>query len=67
MEHRSANPCEALAHSLRHPHQRRQMTVGVRQDDRFDDAGLPEEGVADLRSYRREHVVALGDPERIER
>jgi hypothetical protein len=39
----------------------------VRQEQRFDDASLTEQRVADLRRYGREHVVALRDPERVER
>ena len=39
----------------------------MRQEQRFDDASLTEQGVADPRSYGREHVVALRDPERVER
>ena len=39
----------------------------MRQDQRFDDAGLTEQGVADLRGQGREHVVALRNPERVER
>ena len=39
----------------------------MRQYERFDDANLTEQGVADLRRYGREHVVALRDPERIQR
>ena len=53
--------------SLRYPYQRRQVAVGVRQHQRFDDADLTEQGVADLRRYGREHVVALRNPERVGR
>ena len=33
----------------------------------FDDAGLTEQGVADPRRYGRKHIVALRDPEWVER
>ena len=33
----------------RHTHQRRQVAVGMRQDQRFDGARLAEQGVADPR------------------
>ena len=51
----------------RHTDQRRQVAVGVGKDQRLDDASLTEQGVADPRSYVREHIVALRDPERVER
>ena len=58
------NPSEAR---LRYAHRRRQVAVGVRQHQRFYDASLTEQGVTNPRRDGREHVIAMRDPERVER